>query len=265
MPLMRKRQFCSLLCLLLGTAGLAERLAAETYRYELASAGIRIWDLTNNSTLTQDAKGKLTGTYSDSFWDLDANGNRFDAVVTGTLKGSVTQSRGVARVKLTSKGNGTATYATGDPTTYAWSGTFAGEVDPERLLIVGTVKGTEKIGKKPRRVPPEDEELKLPEGMDGSSTLTFTTTTAGKKVTVTDGQLTLSNGDIYTCTGKGSFSAKKNQDNLTLSFYDPADSTHKKLFTITLTLDVTTGTIVKFSGKVLGQTLKGTNITASAG
>jgi len=51
-----------------GTAGLAERLAAETYRYELASAGIRIWDLTNNSTLTQDAKGKLTGTYSDSFW-----------------------------------------------------------------------------------------------------------------------------------------------------------------------------------------------------
>ena len=282
-----KHQWVSLLCLVLGIALFGGDVSAQTvtrtYTYDFAGK-MNVWDMSStldnedlglldtglegNFTVTQDDKGKITGSGTVNYDDY---GVSLDGTIS--VSGSVTQSAaGIARVSVSLKMKGHASDGT---KTYHFTASATMKVtitpvDATTSEMTGTLRvgvsvagyhesETFSMGDDP------DDDMPAVELDSTSFTLTFTAATTGKKVAVTDGTLTVEgNGKTYTGTGKGSFTVKSDIDSLTLSFYgDPADLKHKT-FTLTLKLDASDGQITKFSGKVLGQTLKGTGITASS-
>jgi hypothetical protein len=268
MQLMLKRRLCSMLIVLLGAAVYAGTATAETYTYDL-SGDVSIWDMSGtygndelgdiglnvSYNLTQDAKGKLTGGGSASGvapdpYDPYGEGYPFD--LTFTVTGSVTQSGGVTHIKITMKFKGTITEGNH---TYRFRATLSMnmDVDPELGMMTGTIGVSVSVMGYTQRIPKQDYELPIPEGMDGSADLTIDVTQDGKKVTGT-GSLQLSNGDTYGFAIKGTFSAKKNLDTLTLTSQDK--------WKLTLKIDTTDHSIDSFKGKVLGQSLKAEGIEA---
>ena len=86
--------------------------------------------------------------------------------------------------------------------------------------------------------------------MNGTSTLTLDY--FGDKKLSGDGTLLISNGDSYDFSGKGSYNEKKDESSLTLK----GDKN-----SLTIKIDGASGEIKSLTGKVLGQQLKGTDIT----
>ena len=290
-----KRQWVSLLCVVLGIALFGGSVSAQTvtrtYTYDF-SGRMNIWDMSSTLndedlglldtgmggefTVTQDDKGKISGSGTVSY---EGNYGGVSVSLDGTISisGSVTQSAtGIARVSVILKMKGHATGSDGETQkTYHFTATASmkvtiAPVDAETSEMTGTLRVGVSLGgyrqsETLRMGNDPDDDMGPVELANTSFTLTFTAATTGKKVTIDDGELVVEgNGTPYAALGKGSFTVKSDVDSLTLKFYrDPEDLKHKA-FTLTVKLDASDGTISKFSGKVLGQTLKGTGITASS-
>jgi len=209
-----------------------------------------LFDLAVDYTVTQDTGGKITGdgtvtgTMYIEKYDVDV-----DVDMTCNITGSVSQKNGVCMVKLSIKGRGTASFEGGTYNASA-SETITAEIDPASKEISGTVKakasskGYSESGTDTFSVPLPDT------NMDGTATLTVNY--SGDKKLSGDGTLLISNDDSYDFIATGSYNAKKDESTLTLK----GDKN-----TLTIKIDGASGEIKSLKGKVLGQQLKGTDIT----
>jgi hypothetical protein len=241
---------------------LPDAVGSETYTYNFdGQPYMGVWDVSGtysgelfdldvDYTVTLDTGGKITGTgdvtgtlYIEKY-DVDV-----DVEMTCNITGSVSQKNGVCLVKLNIKGRGTASFEGGTYNASA-SETITAEIDPESKEISGTVKakasskGYSESGTDSFLVPLPDAD------MNGTSTLTINY--SGDKKLSGDGTLLISNGDSYDFIAKGSYNAKKDESSLTLKGGKN---------TLTIKIDGASGEIKSLTGKVLGQQLKGADIT----
>jgi hypothetical protein len=220
-----------------------------------STEALHIWDIAGTHgdepsfTVTEDAKGKLGGAGDLNMTVYDNEDRAVEVTSTYTVTGQITQTAGVGKVKLTLRAKGTATR---DGATSKWTGTIVvqAQIDPGTSVLSGTVKksmtafGEHASETKTFDEPPAD-------GMNGAFTLALDITPNGKKATAT-AVLTLSSGDTYNFSGKGTFNATRDQYVLTLK-------SPEKL-SLTLYVTASTGEITKLTGKALGQNLLAVNI-----
>ena len=123
---------------------------ADSYSYNLSDGDLYIWDLSGNYSdhllgmdvsydINHDEKGKLTGSADITGYDADDD---LQIKMTLNVKGKVKQKNGVATVKMTLTGKGTAT---DDSNAYklSYSKKITGTINPNLLTIEGVA--TEKV------------------------------------------------------------------------------------------------------------------------
>jgi len=259
-----KHPLCSLLGILLGLAACSGTLTAATWTYKSTSA-LHIWDISGQHgqepafTLNEDVKGKLSGGGEMLNFTVTVEEGGVEQEVsvsaTYTVTGHITQTAGVGKVSLTLKAKGTATMGA-ETSKFTGTEILRATINPATSVLTGTLKrsmtafgehGSETI----------DVSETLTDGMDGSFTLTVDASTGGKngKKATGSATLTLSNGDVYQFTGKGSYSAKRQAYQYLLTLRSP-EKLDLKLY-----VNETTGVITKLTGKALGQNLRATNLT----
>jgi hypothetical protein len=223
--------------------------ASFTYN---STEALHIWDITGQHgsgdetfNLVEDAKGKLTGTGELHF----TTGEDIAVDATYTITGQITQTAGVGNVKATLRAKGTATRG-GETSKFTGTKIWRAHIDPATSTLSGTEKRSMTAFGDHDSATDDIEEV-LADGMDGTFTLTVDITPSGKKATGT-AVLTLSNGDVYNFSGKGTFNAKHDQYLLTLK-------SPEKL-SLKLYIKASTGEITKLTGKALGQNLRAANI-----
>jgi hypothetical protein len=236
------------------TLALCSCLYADSYSYDFTGE-FYLWDIsgdysddsmgcTIDYTITQDAKGKITG-----FGGASCSIYGVDIDMTFDIKGSVKQRNGICSVIMNMKFIGTATdgYET---LKFKASEKVKAQIDPGAGLIEGTVRVCIAIAGYGSYCDTVAFSVLVPVDMDGSSQLDFDANLAGKKLIGT-GTLELSNGDTYDFTVTGKYNAKKNQSTLTLKGTGSA-----KGCTFKIKVDEGSGDIDSLKAKVLGQCIK---------
>jgi hypothetical protein len=195
-------------------------------------------------TMTQDASGKITG-----YGYAEAYIYGADIYINFDVTGSVSQTKGITKVKLNLKGKGTLTVGYESvPFTFKEYGTVI--IDSYYKELSGDVKvRVSAMGRSASQTVYFSEPL--PYDMDGTSTLTLTCAASGKALVGT-GTLMLSNGETQSCSIKDKYNAKKDESTLTIKGVTKNS--------LTLKVNGSDGTITSLKGKVMGQSLKATGI-----
>ncbi len=234
--------------------------------YEIDSndipCGALIWDLSGNYSyefydcegtinMSQDSKGKITGTGGADCEGYFDEGIWMDLDLDWGLKGSIKQKDGIATVKLSMKLTGTVNVP--DAGEYDVKGTekITAVIDAEEGALIGTmdikvsIKGFDSMKEKG-----VDFYEDLPWDMDGSWELDIHGTSDGKKM-VGDSLMWLSNGDTLPFSAKGKYNSKSYETKFTLKGTDNASGC--KLSPV---INELTDAVVSMTGKVLGQSIK---------
>jgi hypothetical protein len=213
-------------------------------------------DITGSFNIVQDPQGKFSGSgnVGGSCYVMGYDVNiDMDMLVTGTI----TQKNNVATVKMNAKITGTVGIDGYGSLPFKGTEKITATVDPKSKMMTGKVSvslrlkglGTEKVTQGFSEALSDDD-------MDGSFTMTMDTNLVdGKKLTGI-AQIILSNGDVYDFTAAGKYNPKKNIDTVTLKGIGSIVKSSLKT-----TANSTNGQIISVSGKVLGQNIKGVNIT----
>ena len=204
-----------------------------TYNYSL-------YNMTLTYTLSQDAKGKVTG--SGNF-DYYADGETLSIPVE--IKGNVKGKDNIVTLKYKLKGK--------DADGNKIKDDLKLELDESSLSLVGIEK--RKLCAKGSECEKTEEAVSLdvPDGTTRAARLSIAAepNDSGKKLEGT-GELTLSNGDIYNLYAKGKFNSKKNETKYSLK----GDTDATKAIKVKVTIDEVSGDTTYFNAKVLGQKLK---------
>jgi len=204
-----------------------------TYTYSL-------YNMTLTYTLSQDAKGKVTG--SGTFVD-SSDGN--DISIPVEIKGNVKGKKGIVTLKYKMKGK--------DENGNKIQDNLKLELNESTLSLVGTdkLKVCQKGGGCKKT--DSDVSLDVPDGMTGEAELEIDVESdaSGKKLEGT-GELTLSNGDEYPLSAKGKYNS--NKDETQFQVKGVADST--KGIKFKLKIDEGSDAATFINGKALGQQLK---------
>ena len=213
--------------------------------------GVTIWDfsgtytyslynMTLSYTLSQDAKGKVTG--SGTFVD-SSDGNNLSMPVE--IKGNVKGKKGIVTLKYKLKGK--------DENGNKIQDNLKLELNESTLSLVGTdkLKVCQKGGGCKKTV--SDVSLDVPDGMTGEAELEIDVEPdeKGKKLEGT-GELTLSNGDESPLYAKGKYNSKKDETKFTLKGVDASI----KAIKLKLKIDEGSGAATDIKAKALGQKLK---------
>jgi hypothetical protein len=228
---------------------LFRNLPAATYDF---TGNFDIWDISGNYEddslgidfdydITQDEKGKLTGagSFSGTLYGVDFESDF-------TVKGTITQSNGIACVKMTLKHKLWISDGWDE-----WKGTATENVSAVINTNTFDIEGTVRVSIAGLGSDTVDFFESLPGGMDGAVEATFNIGLNAKKLAIS-GNWVISNGDIMVFNGTGSYTVKTDTDKFTVKGSG---------ITVTVVSNHTTGLIEKISGTCMGQKFKASNIS----
>jgi hypothetical protein len=189
-------------------------------------------------TLSQDAKGKVTG--SGTF-DYPSD----DISIPVEIKGKVKGKNNIVTLKYKVNGKDADGNKLKDKVSL--------ELDESSLSLMGTMKRKLCAKGSGCEADTSHVSLYLPDGMTGEAVLSIDATLdeKGKKLKGTS-ELTLSNGDIYNLYAKGKYNSKKEETNYSLKEVDAS----RKVIKFKLKINEGSGATMGIRGKVHNQNLK---------
>jgi len=223
-------------------------VADVTNSYHLNT--ISIWDISGTYsndalsvmyTLSQDGKGKITGTGSAVYSNVDLY-----AEMDFDIKGHIMTHHDTTTLHFVMDTSGNVDYE-GQTYPFSVTGGYKADVDPEKKALVGSIRVNVQIGDETVSLNETFTEA-MPAGMDGHADLDVVFQEAGKGI-VGNAVLTLSNGVKLNYSVKGALDARKGGRFQLKGLGDAKGSS------INLTTDASYN-LIGVKGRVMGQKIE---------